>query len=112
MTPELYYPVLDCFLRALPFTYRNVSAPLGTLVQITVSGECGGSWYLHRGEAGWRLIEQPPGEKASDTIIPQEIAWRIFTKGIDRQSAESQVKVSGNPSLGSHVLEMVSIISA
>src|SRR2546427_3247996 len=25
MTRELYYPVLDCFLRALPFTYRKVS---------------------------------------------------------------------------------------
>jgi len=32
MTRELYYPVLDCFLRALPFTYRNVSAkPAHTL---------------------------------------------------------------------------------
>jgi uncharacterized protein (TIGR03083 family) len=26
MTRELYHPVLDCFLRALPFTYRGVSA--------------------------------------------------------------------------------------
>src|SRR5690242_2139628 len=26
MTRELYFPVLDCFLRALPFAYRNVSA--------------------------------------------------------------------------------------
>jgi len=112
MTRELYHPVLDCFLRALPFTYRNVSARPGTLVQITVSGECGGSWYLYRGEDGWRLIEQPLGVKASETIIPQEIAWRIFTKGIGRESAKSQVKVSGNPALGSHVLGMVSIISA
>ena len=22
MTPELYHPVLDCFMRALPFHYR------------------------------------------------------------------------------------------
>src|SRR5882762_1397418 len=48
MTRELYYPVLDCFLRALPFTYRNVSAERGTLVNINVAGECGGSWYLCR----------------------------------------------------------------
>src|SRR5215472_342695 len=26
MTREFYFPVLDCFLRALPFTYRNISA--------------------------------------------------------------------------------------
>src|ERR1700675_438054 len=50
MTRELYNPVLDCFLRALPFTYRTVSAKPGTYVQINVSSECGGSWYLSRTE--------------------------------------------------------------
>src|SRR6266567_2204296 len=33
-TPELYHPVLDCFLRAAPYTYRNVPAKPGTLVEI------------------------------------------------------------------------------
>jgi uncharacterized protein (TIGR03083 family) len=112
MTRELYYPVLDCFLRALPFTYREVSANPATLVEIVISGECGGRWYLYRTENGWRLIGEPSGEKASETIIPQEIAWRIFTKGIDRKSAESQVTVSGDAKLGLHVLGMISIVSA
>src|SRR5713226_3464574 len=53
MTRELYYPVLDCFMRALPFTYRNVSAAPGTEIRITISGECGGSWHLCREEKGW-----------------------------------------------------------
>jgi hypothetical protein len=30
MTPELYHPVLDCFLRGLPHLYRDVDAPTGT----------------------------------------------------------------------------------
>ena len=111
MTRELYYPVLDCFLRALPFTYRAVSAKPQTYVQINVSGECGGSWYLYRAEETWQLIEDPFGQKASETTIPQEIAWRIFTKGIDRASALSQVKVAGDRALGLHVLGMVSIVA-
>src|SRR5215467_5999636 len=37
LTRELYYPVLDCFMRALPFTYRSVSAGTGTVVRIAVS---------------------------------------------------------------------------
>ena len=111
MTREFYYPVLDCFLRALPFTYRNVSAKTGTLLRFTVSGECGGIWYLYRADEVWQLIEAPTGEAASETTIPQEIAWRIFTKGIDRQSALAQVKVSGDASLGLHVLGMVSIVA-
>ena len=111
MTRELYYPVLDCFLRALPFTYRAVSAKHGTYVQINVSGECGGSWYLYRAEETWQFIEEPFGQNASETTIPQEIAWRIFTKGIDRESAISQVKVAGDSALGLHVLGMVSIVA-
>jgi uncharacterized protein (TIGR03083 family) len=112
MTRELYYPVLDCFLRALPFTYRDVSARPGTLVEIVISGECGGCWYLYRADDGWRLIEEPSGEKASVTAIPQEIAWRIFTKGMDRESALSQVNITGDAALALPVLAMVSIVSA
>src|SRR3989440_6083044 len=111
MTRELYHPVLDCFLRALPFTYRTVSAKPGTYVQINVSGECGGSWYLSRAEQAWQLTEEPLGDKLSETTIPQEIAWRIFTKGIDRESALSQVKVTGHVALGLHILEMVTIVA-
>jgi len=29
-------------------------------------------------------------------VIPQELAWRVFTKGIDRESARKQIKVEGN----------------
>jgi uncharacterized protein (TIGR03083 family) len=111
MTRELYYPVLDCFLRALSFAYRSVSAKPGTYVQITISGECGGSWYLYRAEESWQLVEEASGEKVCETVIPQEIAWRIFTKGIDRQSALSKIKVTGDTKLGQHILGMISIVA-
>ena len=111
MTHELYHPVLDCFLRALPFTYRSISAEPGTYVQINISGECGGSWYLARGEQAWQLTEEPLGDKLSETTIPQEIAWRIFTKGIDRESALPLVKISGDTQLGLHVLQVISIVA-
>ena len=111
MTRELYHPVLDCFLRALPFTYRTVSAKPGTYVQINVSGECGGSWYLFRAEQAWRLTEEPLGDKLSETTIPQEIAWRIFTKGIDREAALPQVKISGDTKLGLHAFQVISIVT-
>ena len=110
MTRELYYPVLDCFMRALPFTYRDQPGEPGTHARFNVSGDCGGSWFLHRDEANWRLIESAPGRQASETTIPQEIAWRIFTKGIDARSAEGQVTVDGDRTLGLHILRMVSIV--
>lgn len=112
MTRELYYPVLDCFMRALPFTYRQISASPGTAVRISVSGECGGSWHLHRANESWMLAESERAQPAAETIIPQEIAWRIFTKGISRDSAMSQVKISGDSALALPVLGMLTIVSA
>ncbi len=110
MTRELYYPVLDCFMRALPFHYRNISRPCGTQVHFRIAGECGGSWYLYRQQDVWRLTSDCFGKEASLTSIPQEIAWRIFTKGISPESAKAQVQVAGDSDLGMHVLTMVSII--
>lgn len=110
MTRELYYPVLDCFMRALPFTYRDRSGEPETHLRFNVSGECGGSWYLYRDGPRWVQTASPRGRQVAETTIPQDIAWRIFTKGIDRGSAEAQVRVAGDAQLGLHVLSMVSII--
>jgi uncharacterized protein (TIGR03083 family) len=110
MTRELYYPVLDCFMRALPFTYRDRAGEPGTHLRFNVSGHCGGSWYLYRDEERWVQVETPEGRQASETTIPQDIAWRIFTKGIDRESAAAQVSVTGTRDLGEHVLGMVAIV--
>ena len=111
MTRELYYPVLDCFMRALPFTYRSVPGEPGSLLQFIVSGECGGSWYLYRDGECWKLSAEPFGEKVSETTMPQEIAWRVFTRGIDRESAKSEVQISGDTRLGLGILEMICIIA-
>jgi uncharacterized protein (TIGR03083 family) len=110
MTREFYYPVLDCFMRALPYAYRNVTGKSGTLAQFNISGESGGSWYLFSDGDAWILTATPVGEKISETTIPQEIAWRIFTKGIAREEAKAQVRVTGETGVGLHILDMISIV--
>jgi uncharacterized protein (TIGR03083 family) len=110
MTREFYFPVLDCFLRALPHTYRDVAREDGVMAQFNVSGECGGSWYLFREGGVWILIASPAGEKIAETTIPQEIAWRVFTKGIAYEDARAQVHVAGDEAAGLHILKMISIV--
>ena len=110
MTREFYFPVLDTFLRALPFAYRNVPARAGATAEFRISGECGGTWHLFRKDEGWMLIASPVGEIVSETTIPQEIAWRLFTKGMKREEAEPQVRVTGNAEIGLHILGMISIV--
>jgi hypothetical protein len=80
------------------------------VARFTVEGECGGSWHLSREVGGWDLIPSPAKDAASETRIPQEIAWRIFTKGIGRDAAAQQVRVSGDSDLGGAVLRMIAIV--
>ena len=110
MTPDLYHPVLDCFVRGLPHAYRQVDAPVGTLVLLEISGECGGRWVLARESPGWGLRERFEGRFASRVRMPQELAWRVFTKGVDRDSARAQVEIEGNRDLGEHVLQLTAIV--
>src|SRR6266849_2752822 len=111
MTPDLYHPVLDCFMRGLPHVYRDVDAPVGTVLLLEISGECGGQWFLSRAPAGWNFVSPSAKEAASHVTIPQELAWRIFTKGIDRHSARRQIAVEGDRRLGEKVLELTAIVA-
>lgn len=110
MRRELYYPVLDCFMRALPYHYRTISRPSGTLAHFQITGDCGGSWYLLREDEAWHLVTGAVGHPESRTLIPQEIAWRVFTKGISRESARALVDFAGDAELGLHILTMVAIV--
>ena len=44
-------------------------------------------------------------------VIEQDIAWRLFTKGISRHDALTQITITGDRQLGLKVLDMVSIIA-
>ena len=110
MIPELYHPVLDCFLRGLPYAYRRVDALLGTVVQVEVSGDCGGVWQIQKEQESWVSASRQAAWNAR-VIIPQEIAWRMFTRGIARQDALKQVSSEGDRALGLTVMELTAIVA-
>jgi hypothetical protein len=111
MTPELYHPVLDCFLRGLPHLYRDVEAAPGTTLEVEVSGDCGGHWFLARTGNRWQLETGSPPELAARITIPQSIAWRVFTKGIDREAARAEVQIEGDRRLAEKVLDLTAIVA-
>src|SRR6267154_3479934 len=106
MTRDLYHPVLDCFLRGLPHAFLEVKASPGTVVLVEISGECGGQWFLERGAETWNLVPRPGGGFTARVTVPQELAWRLFTKGIDRSSARGQLEIDGDRDLGEKILDL------
>ena len=110
MTRALYYPVLDTFLRGLPHTFRDVDAPVGTALLVEVAGDCGGLWCLVKGEDRWGFVGELPSKVNARVVIPQSIAWRLFTKGIDRESARSELITTGDRVLAEQVLGLTAIV--
>jgi uncharacterized protein (TIGR03083 family) len=110
MTRELYHPVLDCFVRGLPYAYRHSAAPAGTAVLLEISGECGGTWVLAKGSGSWGFLRQAPARIACRVTLPQEIAWRVFTKGIDRNAVWEQARIDGDQRLADGILGLVAIV--
>ena len=109
--PRYLAPVLDAFVRALPRTYRDVEAADQTLVALTVAGDAGGRWFLLRGAGQWQLLLDVQREPQAELTLDQDMAWRLFTKGIDPATASARARLEGDAALGARMLEMVSIIA-
>lgn len=102
---ELYHPFLKICMQALPFHYKEIQAVSGTLVTIGIVGEAGGSWSVIRTEQGWEFSDS--GRPADAQIyIDQNIAWMLFSKGMDINESAQFWQIIGDHSLGIHALNM------
>jgi uncharacterized protein (TIGR03083 family) len=108
--PYFLSPVLDRFVRALPYEYRNAMAPAGTSVRFEISGEAGGIWFISKGEEAWTLFLNATAEPVTQVVIPQDVAWRLFTKGIDREKARSLAVIGGRADLAAPIFATTAII--
>jgi uncharacterized protein (TIGR03083 family) len=109
--PRLFAPVLDTFVRALPYTFRDLGAAEGTFVQLTITGPGGGDWAARKSAARWELLTGKAPGAAAEVTFRSEDAWKIFTKGIRGPEALQRADLRGDHRLGSRVVEMVSVIA-
>jgi uncharacterized protein (TIGR03083 family) len=98
-----YLPtVIDTFVRALPYTYREVSAPAGTSVVLRIDDA---SWTLLREDA-WTPYADAADAPTTQVTMTGDKAWRVFT----RQKIDPQAHLEGDARYAEPVLRMVSII--
>lgn len=106
-------PVLDTFVRALPHTFRNVDAPVGSIVSLRITGEGGGTWLLLRKADGWQLFvaDGDDADPSAGVTMEAGVAWRLFTKGVTVEEAAARVEMHGAPRLAKAVLGAVAILA-
>ncbi|MEM8897571.1 MAG: hypothetical protein AAGC85_05675 [Bacteroidota bacterium] len=108
MEERFYLPFLDTCMYALPHHYQSVEAEEGTSIQFSIS-PLTAAWTLIREANKWVLSKE---EKRVNTSvnIPDDIAWRIFTRGISQEEAEQDVAILGDQKLGRHILSMLTFM--
>jgi uncharacterized protein (TIGR03083 family) len=108
--PRFLSVVLDTFMRALPHTMREVSAPVGTQVQVQIDGPAGGSWTVTATGSRWSLAEPDAGHPAALVRLDAEAAWRLCTRGIQPETALARARIDGDRELAEAACQIVSII--
>ncbi len=104
-------PVLAAFMHALPQTFQEVDEPEGTSVSMTITGEAGGVWSAVREGGCWELYAGKPEHSRAEIVLPEDIAWRLFTRGISPEAARQAAKLCGDLRLAEKALETTSIIA-
>jgi uncharacterized protein (TIGR03083 family) len=107
---EWLFPVLDIFMRSLPFTYRGEAAPAGTTIDFELEGPAGGSWSLRR-DNSWRLFRGPAPQPSCAVRLDQDTVWRMFTKGIAAEAAARRATVEGTALLAQPFLGSLAVMA-
>ncbi len=105
--PPLYQflaPVIDTFVRALPYAYRDVDAPDGTTVVLRIDDA---AWTLMREASRWQLYADAAESPTTTITMSGDAAWRVFTK----QKIDPRAQIEGDARLADAALGMVSIIA-
>jgi uncharacterized protein (TIGR03083 family) len=110
LTDRLYLPYLNTSMRALPHHYRDTPADIDETIRFSVTDVSGAEWFLVRTTKGWELMGMCKRAPTCSVTIDKNIAWRMFTRGIDKAGAKSFVHIEGNANLGKNIFDMTAVI--
>jgi uncharacterized protein (TIGR03083 family) len=111
MERELYFPLIQTFMMALPHTYRNVKASNGSSIEVVITGDSGGKWIIEYAKGTWKFVENEISNPSAQVELGQENAWKLFTKGLSHDDAIHRINFKGNVELGKEILKMVAVMA-
>ncbi len=110
MDRKFFLPLMQTFMMALPYTYRDTLAPEGTIISIKVTSESGGIWNIKK-EAGHWQFTNDLAVVATTIELDPDTSWKIFTKALRKEEALNKVKITGDEKLAEPVLQMVAVMA-
>ena len=107
---NLFTPLIDTLLRALPHHYRDVPGYDGDLLRVTITGEGGGDWFLAREAGAWHLSRTATDDATATVELPDRFAWRVFMKSIAPEEARPLLRFSGDSRLTEPLLSLRAVM--
>ena len=104
-------PVLTTFFNSLPRTFANVSPVDNTLILITTEELSELDCHLVFESGTWQIFADTDLVPRSIVCVPQDVAWRIFTKGIDPEDAIRKSQIKGDIELGRVFFQATAILA-
>jgi hypothetical protein len=80
-------------------------------VQINISSEIGGSWFLVKTENNWEISSHTSNNVAASLTIDPDIAWQLFTKALKPFEITEHITISGDHKLASTALTMIAVMA-
>jgi uncharacterized protein (TIGR03083 family) len=105
------YPVFDTFMLALPNALREVDAPIGSNIHLTIRGDAGCTWIVRKTDDGWEFGSDRAMKPFASVALDQDTAWRLYTKGIARIEALPRIERSGDPVAIEAMVGMVTVLA-
>ncbi len=109
MTTTYFAPLMETYIRALPHTFREVEAAVGTIVEVRVIDA--GRWFLQKSEDHWELISNPDVASSAAVQLEGTVAWQLFSKNIRPNNISEGISLTGDERLGKQVLQMVAVMA-
>lgn len=110
LTDKYYVPYLDTSIRGLPHVYRDLKGNKGDLIKIVFQGNSDKVWFLQY-ENEWKLLTTTHDQANCEVVIPDNIAWQVFTKGIKKEKAIQQSKIHGKKEIGLKIFDLIAVMA-
>lgn len=111
MNREFFFPLIQTFMMALPYTYRECVAENETVIKVIINGEEGGEWQIQYQHQQWHFTNSTRNTPTTTITLSPDTSWKIFTRALSKEAANERVTISGNNELGQPIFNMTSVMA-
>lgn len=112
LTEELYKPVIDIWMLALPYSYSKLKRPNGTALEIVISGKvAAGTWHLVKLNDTWEFIEGWDLPTNARVKIDYRDAWKVLAKNLRGEEARAVLQIKGDEELAYHFADVAAVMA-